>query len=73
MIIGREREQVSKPGLDLKNINVGFVITGLLGMVENDGLSPREAFQLLDEIKNQIYFALMDIKKETEIKKETQK
>lgn len=51
-----------KPEFDLNNINVGFVITGLVGMVEDDGLTPREAFQLLDEIKNQTWSALTDIK-----------
>jgi hypothetical protein len=31
-------------------------------MVEDDGFSPREAFMLLDEIKQQTFHALMDIK-----------
>jgi hypothetical protein len=53
---------MKKPELDLNNINVGFIITGLLGMVEDDGLSPRDAFILLDEIKSQTFHALMDIK-----------
>jgi hypothetical protein len=48
--------------MDLNNINVGLIITGLVGMVEDDGLSPREAFALVDEIKNQTWSALMDIK-----------
>lgn len=52
----------NKPNLDFNNINVGFVITGLVGMVEDDGLSPREAFILLDEIKRQTWHALTDIK-----------
>ncbi|MBO0959535.1 hypothetical protein J1P26_07285 [Neobacillus sp. MM2021_6] len=56
---------MNRPELDLKNINVGFVVTGLLGMVEDDGLTPREAFILLDEIKNQTWHALMEIHKET--------
>lgn len=51
-----------KPDLDMNNINVGFVITGLLGMVEDDGLTPREAFMLLDEIKRQTWSALTEIK-----------
>jgi hypothetical protein len=53
---------MNRPEMDLTNINVGFVITGLLGMVEDDGLSPREAFELLDVIKQQTFHALMDIK-----------
>lgn len=51
-----------KPKLDLNSINVGFIITGLLGLVEDEGFSPREAFILLDEIKNQTFHTLMDIK-----------
>lgn len=48
--------------LDINNLNVGFVITGLLGMVEDDGLTVREAFQMLDLIKQQTFHALMEIK-----------
>ena len=55
---------MNKSNLDIKNINVGFIITGLLGMVENDGLTPHEAFDLLNEIKNQTYFALLEAYKE---------
>lgn len=55
-----------KPKLDLKNINVGFVITGLLGMVEDDGLTPHEAFEMLNWIKQQTFHALSQIKNEKE-------
>lgn len=50
--------------LDIKNLNVGFIITGLMGLVEDDGLSPREAFEMLDLIKQQTWGALMEIKNE---------
>lgn len=53
---------MNKPKLDLNNLNVGFVITGLVGMVEDDGLTPHEAFELLDVIKNQTWHALTEIK-----------
>lgn len=55
---------MDKPKLDLENINVGFVITGLLGMVEDDGLTPHEAFELLDVIKQNTFHALSEIKRE---------
>ena len=55
------RKLEPKPKLNLNNLNVGFVITGLVGMVEDDGLTPREAFILLDEIKKQTWSALTDI------------
>jgi hypothetical protein len=62
--IGREGEGMNKSTLDLNNRKVGFVITGLLGMVEEDGLTPREAFALLDVIKQNTWHALMEIKLE---------
>jgi hypothetical protein len=56
-----------RPKVNLENINVGFIITGLAGMVEDDGLSPHEAFRLVDEIKNQTFHALCEIKKEKSV------
>jgi hypothetical protein len=53
---------MAKKDLDLKNINVGFVITGLIGMVEDEGMTPNEAFEVLDNIKRQTWHALTDIK-----------
>jgi hypothetical protein len=58
-----------KPKLDLTNINIGFVIAGLAGMVEDDGLTPHEAFEMLDLIKSQTFFALSEIKNERANKK----
>lgn len=52
-----------KPKLDLNNINVGLIITGLVGMVEDDGKTPHEAFDIVEQIKQQTFFALMEIKK----------
>jgi hypothetical protein len=57
----KEIVKMDKPNLDLNNINVGFIITGLLGMVEDDGLTPHEAFALLDVIKQQTWHSLTDI------------
>jgi hypothetical protein len=63
IVLRRIVKMEQKPKLDLNSINVGFIITGLLGMVEDEGFTPREAFMLLDEIKNQTFHALMDIQK----------
>ncbi|MCA1027686.1 hypothetical protein [Cytobacillus kochii] len=38
-----------------KNLNHGFIITGLLGLVEDEGLSPHEAFRVVEDIKNQTF------------------
>lgn len=51
--------------LDLNNINVGLIITGLLGMVEDEGKTPHEAFEMLELIKNQTWHALSEIQRES--------
>lgn len=55
---------MNKKELDLSNINVSFVITGLLGMVEDEGMTPHEAFEMLEVIKRNTWHALADIKNE---------
>jgi len=50
--------------LDLNNINQQLIIAGLMGLVADDGLTPHEAFVLLDEIKQQTFHALSQIKRE---------
>lgn len=52
--------------LDLNNINQQLIIAGLIGLVEDDGLTTHEAFRLLDEIKRNTFPALMEIKREVE-------
>lgn len=41
-----------------------FVVTGLLHMVEDEGFTAREAMEILEDIKNQTFFALLDIQNE---------
>lgn len=52
--------------LDLNNINQQLIIAGLTGLVSDDGLTPHEAFALLDEIKQQTFHALVQIKREVD-------
>jgi hypothetical protein len=52
--------------IDLNNINQQLIIAGLAGLVTDDGLTPHEAFELLDEIKRSTYFALTELKREGE-------
>lgn len=54
--------------LDLNNFNHQLVITGLTGMVEDNGLTPHEALEVLEDIKRNIFFALMEISKEKKVK-----
>jgi hypothetical protein len=49
--------------LDLKNFNHQLIITGMTNLVDK-GTHPREVLDLLDDIKNQTFFALMDIYRE---------
>ncbi|RBP89380.1 hypothetical protein DFO70_11127 [Cytobacillus firmus] len=46
--------------LDVDNLNHKLIITGLLGMVEDNGLSPHEAFTVLEDIKRQTFNALTE-------------
>jgi hypothetical protein len=47
------------------NIHQQFIISGLVGLVEDDGLSPHDALRVLEEIKRNVFFALAEISAET--------
>lgn len=51
--------------IDMNNQNNQLIIAALAGMVEDEGITPREAFERLEEIKRQTYFGLMEIYKES--------
>lgn len=38
-----------------------FVVTGMIEMIENDGLTPHEVFEVLEDIKRQTWGALSQI------------
>ncbi|MEK5166169.1 hypothetical protein NYE69_28090 [Paenibacillus sp. FSL R5-0527] len=46
---------------DPNNRAHAFVVTGMIKMVENDGLTPRQVFQVLEDIKRQTWQALAEI------------
>lgn len=50
----------------------GLIITGLAELVENEGYTPHEAFEVLRDIQRHTWSALCEIKKESEssVKKE---
>jgi len=50
--------------IDLNNINHQLIVAGITGLVTDDGLTPREVFELLEEIKRQTFHALVQIKQE---------
>ncbi|WP_393965769.1 hypothetical protein [Exiguobacterium sp. S22-S28] len=51
--------------IDINNHHNQLIVAALAGMVEDEGLTPREAFIRLDEIKKDTYSALMEIHSET--------
>ncbi|MGG1481446.1 hypothetical protein ABE402_11135 [Bacillus smithii] len=52
--------------LDLNNFNQRLIIAGLTGLVEDDGLTPHDAFRLLDEIKRNTFPTLIEIKRDVD-------
>lgn len=38
-----------------------FIITGLIGLIEDEGMTAREAFEFLDHVKQNTFHALKDI------------
>ena len=41
-----------------------LIITGLLELVEKEGYTPHEAYEILEKIESNIYSALCEIKQE---------
>lgn len=54
--------------IDLNNHHNQLIVAAMAGMVEEEGMTPREVLERLEEIKSQTYFALMDIYNETKAK-----
>ncbi|MNO43384.1 hypothetical protein D3C76_336030 [compost metagenome] len=52
---------------NLNNINHGLIVTGMLGMVEDEGLTPHEVFDVLEDIKRQTWHALAEIRAERRV------
>jgi hypothetical protein len=50
--------------LDLNNINQQLIVVGMAGLVEDEGLTPHEVFQLLEEIKQNTIHALIEMHRE---------
>jgi len=49
---------------NVNSLNQQFIITGLVGLVEDEGLTPHEAFQVLEDIKRNTFHALNEIRQE---------
>lgn len=47
--------------VDLNNFHQQLIITGLTGMVEDEGKTPHEAFEILESIKKDTFHALAQI------------
>lgn len=50
--------------LDLNNKNHQLIVGALVNLVEDEGCSPREVMDLLEDIKNSTFHALLEISQE---------
>lgn len=50
--------------MELNKMSNQLVIAGITAMVEDDGLTPHEAFEVLEDIKRNIWSALAEIRQE---------
>lgn len=50
--------------LDLTNRNHQMILGALASMVEDDGLTPHEVFEVLDDMQRQTWHALAEIYRE---------
>lgn len=53
---------------DIKKFSHQLVMTGMAEMVEKDGLTPHEVFEVLDDAKSQLWSALCQIQDEVKVK-----
>jgi hypothetical protein len=60
----------NKNKFDINNISHGLVVTGMLRMVEEDGLTVHEVFDVLEDIKRQTWPALAEIQAERKVSHE---
>ncbi|MEK4471581.1 hypothetical protein MKX37_27180 [Bacillus sp. FSL R5-0709] len=56
---------MSKDELNLDSFGQQLIITGLTRLVEEEGYTAYEAFQLLETIKRNTFHALLEIQKES--------
>jgi hypothetical protein len=61
-VLGKGCEVMSK--FNMNSFGQQLIITGLARLVEEEGLTPHEAFQVLEEIKRNTWHALTEIKQE---------
>ncbi len=47
-----------------KSFNLQLIVTGLAGLVKDEGYTPYEAFELLRETKHNTFYALAEMKRE---------
>lgn len=59
---------MSKTKLDFKNINHQIVISALAGLID-DGYTAREVLELMEDCKNQLFFALREMEIENKKKR----
>lgn len=57
-----------KTELDLNNPLHQIIVGTLVSLVENQKYTAREVFELMEDVKNQTFFSLLEIQKEEDKK-----
>lgn len=57
-----------KTKLDLNNPLHQIIVGTLVSLVENQKYTAREVFELMEDVKNQTFFSLLEIQKEEDKK-----
>lgn len=52
---------MDKTKININNFNQQLIIAGMTNLVDDEGYTPREVFQLLDDIQNNMWHALQEI------------
>lgn len=56
-----------KKYLDQSLLSYQMVIAGLVGMIDDDGLTVHEVFEVLEDIKREVFPALAEISRERKV------
>lgn len=53
--------------MDLTKVSNQLIVAGLAGMIDDEGLTMHEAFDVLEDIKRNIFPALMEMQRERKV------
>jgi len=50
-----------------KSMNLQLIVAGVSGLVDNEGYTPHEAWRLVEEVKKNIFPALMEMSRDNNV------